>query len=203
MDAAVLQSLYGIRPALAQRWAKPLAHALGLAQCTTHPRRAAFLAQVGHESGRLAYTREIWGPTAQQKRYEPVTTLAGRLGNIHPGDGALFKGRGLIQTTGRANYALTTVGLRELLRGVCEVPDFEANPQLLELDLWAALSASLFWRKKGLNRFADAGDFAELTRRINGGYTGLADRQLLHARALMLPLDFGAAANSSAWRIAA
>jgi putative chitinase len=199
MDATALQSLYGIRPALAQRWAKPLAYALDLAQCTTHFRRAAFLAQVGHESGRLAFTREIWGPTAQQKRYEPVTTLSGRLGNIHPGDGALFKGRGLIQTTGRANYALTTLGLRELLGAT--VPDFEAAPQLLELDLWAALSAGLFWRKKGLNRFADAGDFSELTRRINGGYNGLADRQLLHARALML--DFGAAANSSAWRAAA
>lgn len=201
MDAAVLQSLYGMKPALAKRWAKPLAYALELARCTNHFRRAAFLAQIGHESGRLAFTREIWGPTSQQKRYDPQSTLAGRLGNLHPGDGPLFRGRGLIQTTGRANYALTTIGLREIL--TMPVPDFEANPQLLELDLWAALSAGLFWRKKNLNCWADAGDFAELTRRINGGYNGLADRQLLYARALMLPLDFGQAANAPLLRLAA
>lgn len=204
MQPAVLQSLYGITPAQAKRWAGPIAHALALADCTTHFRRAAWLAQVGHESGRLRYTREIWGPTAQQRRYDPKTTLAGRLGNVYPGDGERFMGRGLLQTTGRANYALTTLGLREILGDI--VPDFEADPRQLELDLWAAFSASLFWRKKNLNRWVDAGDFAELTRRINGGYNGLADRQLLHARALMLPLDgldLRPAANDIAWRAAA
>jgi putative chitinase len=198
VQPAVLQSLYGIKPAQAQRWVKPLAHAMGLAECTTHFRRAAFLAQVGHESGHLKYTREIWGPTPQQKRYDPKTTLAGRLGNVYPGDGRLFMGRGLLQTTGRANYALTTLWLRELLGPI--VPDFEREPHLLELDLWAAMSAALYWRKRNLNRWVDASDFAELTRRINGGYKGLADRQLLHARALMLPLDFGQAANASLFR---
>jgi predicted chitinase len=62
----------------------------------------------------------------------------------------------------------------------------------------------VFWRAKQLNRWVDAGDFAELTRRINGGYNGLADRQLLHARALMLAgLVDGLAANDGRWRIAA
>jgi putative chitinase len=203
MDAAVLQSLYGIRAARAARWARPLAYALDVAQCTTHFRRAAFLAQIGHESGRLAYTREIWGPTAQQKRYDPKTSLAGTLGNVYPGDGRRYMGRGLIQTTGRANYALTTLWLRELLGG--QVPDFEAEPEKLELDLWAAMSAALYWRKKNLNRWVDAGDFLEVTRRINGGYNGLADRQLLHARGLMLPLDglVLRAANDLAYRKAA
>jgi putative chitinase len=187
VQPAVLQSLFGIKPAKAQRWAKPLVHAMGLADCTTHYRRAAFLAQVGWESGSLTYTREIWGPTAQQKRYDPKTTLAGKLGNVYPGDGRRFMGRGLLQTTGRANYALTTIWLRELLGPT--VPDFEKEPELLELDLWAALSAALYWRKRNLNRCVDASDFAELTRRINGGYTHLAERQLLYARALMLSLD--------------
>jgi putative chitinase len=187
MQPAVLQSLYGIRPAKAERWVKPLVHAMGLAECTTHFRRAAFLAQVGWESGSLTYTREIWGPTTQQKRYDPKTTLAGKLGNVHPGDGRRYMGRGLLQTTGHANYVLTTLWLRELLGPI--VPDFEQEPHLLELDLWAAMSAALYWRKKNLNRWVDAGDFAELTRRINGGYTHLAERQLLYARGLMLPLD--------------
>lgn len=204
MQPAVLQSLYGIRPALAARWAKPIEHAMALAECTTHFRQAAFLAQIGHESGRLAWTREIWGPTAQQKRYEPNTSLSRTLGNVYAGDGKRFMGRGLIQCTGRANYALMTLGLREILGDA--VPDFEADPKQLELDLWAAMSAGYYWRRKNLNRWVDASNFAELTRRINGGYTGLADRQLLHARALMLPLGDGIAlraSNDLSWRRAA
>lgn len=183
MNPVLLQSLFGVRPSAAQRWARPLAGALKFADCTTHWRRAAFLAQIGHESGRLRYTREIWGPTNQQKRYDG-TTLAKRLGNTEPGDGKRYMGRGLIQTTGRANYAMTTIKLRELLGP--DVPDFEQQPELLERDDWAALSAALFWRVKKLNRWADSGDFAELTRRINGGHHGLADRQMLYARALLL-----------------
>lgn len=182
MNALTLQSLYGIRPALAQGWVAPLQAALAMAEINTPWRLAAFLAQIGHESGRLRYVRELWGPTKQQLRYEPGTTLATRLGNVEPGDGARYMGRGLIQTTGRANYALTTVKLRELMR---DVPDFEREPALLERPGWAALSAALFWRVKGLNRFADAGDLVGMTRTINGGLTGLADRQALYARALM------------------
>ena len=183
MAPELLQGLYGIRPAVAARWARPLQDAADLADCASGARLCAFLAQIGHESGRLRYTREIWGPTDQQLRYEPATTLSKRLGNVDPGDGSRYRGRGLIQTTGRANYALTTVKLREL---VASVPDFEADPAQLEADRWAALSAGLFWRVKGLNRCADAGNFAELTRRINGGFNGLADRQALYTRALIL-----------------
>lgn len=208
MQPAVLQSLYGLRPDKARRCAGPMATALQLAQCTSHDRAAAFLAQVGHESGRLVYTREIWGPTPQQQRYEPKTTLSAKLGNVFRGDGHRYLGRGWLQTTGRVNYALTTVKLRELLGA--SVPDFEANPALLEQEEWAALSAALFWRAKNLNRWIDAGDFAELTRRINGGYNGLADRQLLFTRALMLPLEPAVElrlttnpSNDARWRAAA
>lgn len=205
MHPAILQSLYGIRPDKARACAGPMRDAAQLAKLTTQERCAAFLAQVGHESGRLKYHREIWGPTPQQLRYEPKTTLSAKLGNVFAGDGKRFMGRGWLQTTGRANYALTTIKLRELLGS--SVPDFEAQPWLLEEPEWAALSAALFWRVKNLNRWADAGDFAELTRRINGGYNGLADRQLLYARALMLPIEPAVElrltnpANDSRWRL--
>ncbi|WP_404940665.1 glycoside hydrolase family 19 protein, partial [Pseudomonas lundensis] len=63
-------------------------------------RVAAFIAQIGHESGQLKYVKEIWGPTAAQARYEGRADL----GNTQPGDGSKFRGRGLIQITGRANY---------------------------------------------------------------------------------------------------
>ncbi len=206
MRVAHLQSVYGVRQDVAQTWVGPMLRGMLLADINTHPRAAAFLAQIGHESGRLRFVREVWGPTAQQKRYDPTTTLAGRLGNIAAGDGRRYMGRGLLQTTGRANYALTTVLLRELLGSRLIVPDFEREPGRLEEPQWAALSAGLYWRAKKLNRWADAGDFAELSRRINGGYNGMADRQLLHTRALLLPgLVDGLedAANEWNWRVAA
>lgn len=185
---ATLQRVYACPAARARAWAPHVAAALALAECTTRERIAAWLAQIGHESGGLRYVREIWGPTPQQLRYEPGTTLAARLGNTQPGDGALYMGRGLIQITGRANYRDTTARLRDVLgTGAADtVPDFEADPQALELPTWAALSAGLFWRTRKLNRWADVGDFAELTRRINGGYNGLAHRQALLARALVV-----------------
>jgi putative chitinase len=67
---------------------------------TTPARQCAFLAQIGHESGGLRYTKELWGPTPVQMRYEGRLEL----GNTEPGDGRRFMGRGLIQITGRANY---------------------------------------------------------------------------------------------------
>ncbi|MBI6911028.1 glycoside hydrolase family 19 protein [Pseudomonas palleroniana] len=134
-------------------------------------RAAAFIAQVGHESGQLRYVREIWGPTAQQLGYEERADL----GNTVPGDGSKFRGRGLIQITGRANYAACgdALGL-----------DLINNPQLLELPQHAAMSAAWFWSTKGLNTLADQGELVKITRRINGGVNGLADRQALYEKAL-------------------
>lgn len=181
--AAQLQRIMGIKTVLAARWAPFITRAIALSECTTTQRQAAWLAQIGHESGCLRYTRELWGPTAQQLRYEPGTTLAKRLGNTQPGDGSRYKGRGLIQITGRANYRLCTERMAGLVAGA-EVPDFEEQPELLERPDWAALSAALYWRTHRLNRWADSGDFAELTRRINGGYNGLAHRQHLYVAAM-------------------
>lgn len=130
-------------------------------------RLAMFLAQVAHESGSLRHAREIADGSDYEGRRD--------LGNTEPGDGKRYRGRGLIQTTGRANYRATTQRLRARLPG--RVPDFEATPAALELPEWAAWSAADFWDSRGLNGYADRGDFVGITRRINGGTNGLADRQ--------------------------
>lgn len=137
---------------------------------TTPARLAAFLAQIGHESGALRYVKELWGATPAQIRYEGRADL----GNVQPGDGQRYCGRGLVQTTGRANY----VALRDRLRHRLgeEVPDFEAEPELLEQARWAAWSAADYWGWRKLNELADAGAFETITRRINGGLNGQADR---------------------------
>jgi putative chitinase len=134
-------------------------------------RVAAFIAQVGHESGQLRYVREIWGPTAQQAGYEGRADL----GNTMPGDGSKYRGRGLIQITGRANHAACGEAL-----GL----DLINQPELLEQPQHAAMSAAWFWSTKGLNALADQGEFVKITRRINGGVNGLADRQALYEKAL-------------------
>ncbi|MHA4978041.1 glycoside hydrolase family 19 protein [Pseudomonas extremorientalis] len=134
-------------------------------------RVAAFIAQVGHESGQLRYVREIWGPTAQQLTYEGRADL----GNTVKGDGSKYRGRGLIQITGRANYAACGEALSL---------DLINKPELLELPQYAAMSAAWFWSIRGLNTLADQKDFVKITRRINGGLTGQADRQALYDTAL-------------------
>ncbi|MDI2590043.1 glycoside hydrolase family 19 protein [Pseudomonas sp. 681] len=134
-------------------------------------RVAAFIAQVGHESGQLRYVREIWGPTAQQAGYEGRKDL----GNTAAGDGSKYRGRGLIQITGRANYAACGEAL-----GL----DLIKQPELLEQPQYACLSAAWFWAIKGLNTLADAGSFDKITQRINGGQNGVVDRRALYATAL-------------------
>jgi putative chitinase len=167
-----------------------LKEATSLAEADTIPRLAAFLAQIGHESGRLVYVSELWGPTAQQARYErnfnypwsakrgAVNRLAYNLGNVAAGDGSRYRGHGLIQVTGRANHRTCTANLRTLLGAA--VPDFEAEPKLLTNPRWAALSAAEYWRRKRLNDFADSRDLAGMTKVINGGYNGLADRATIN-----------------------
>ena len=151
-------------------------------QINTHARILSFLAQVGHESGGLFFTEEL----ASGKAYEGREDL----GNIHPGDGVLFKGRGLIQITGGVNYkaihdelGIDCINTPALLGGknanVC-------TPEQLKN---ATLSAGWFWNKKNLNALADKIDitkpieedsnfdaFEAITRKINGGTNGLSDR---------------------------
>ena len=148
-----------------------LTAAIGEFAIDSPARTAAFLAQLAHESGQFRFMEEIWGPTAAQRRYEPVSTLASTLGNTQTGDGFRFKGRGPIQITGRANYKRfgDLLGL-----------DLVDEPQRAALPEVAFRVAALFWSKKGLNELADQVTpeaFKEMTRRINGGFNGLADRQ--------------------------
>jgi putative chitinase len=167
----------GITRERADYWDDWLNEAMSLYGINTPKRIAAFLAQVGHESARLKYTSEIWGPTAVQRRYEGRKDL----GNVYKGDGSRFRGRGLIQTTGRHNFRRVTQRLRARFPNLA-VPDFEAEPTKLTLPRWAALSAADYWDMIGGNRMADAGQFKLLTKRINGGYNGLADRLKLWAQ---------------------
>ncbi len=173
---AQLQKIMQCSAARAALFTPHINRACKLFEINTPARMAAFLAQIGHESGRLVYTCEIWGPTLAQQKYEGRKDL----GNTQPGDGKRFMGRGLIQTTGRANYRATHDGLNEALEGV---PDFEQHPTALELPEWAALSAAWYWQSHGLNALADGGAFDAITRKINGGTNGAADRRALWAAA--------------------
>ncbi|PAA31750.1 chitinase [Pseudomonas fragi] len=145
--------------------------AMGHYQIVGAKRIAAFIAQIGHESAQLKYVKEIWGPTAAQAKYEGRKDL----GNTVAGDGSKYRGRGLIQITGRANYMACGEGL-----GL----DLIKQPELLEKPQHACMSAAWFWATKGLSTLADAGQFDKITQRINGGQNGAADRQALYARAL-------------------
>jgi predicted chitinase len=141
-----------------------LNEAMAKYEINTPLRAAAFLAQIAHESDELKYFEEIWGPTSAQKRYEGRKDL----GNIEPGDGFRYRGRGPIQITGRANYKK----YGELL-GV----DLEGNPDLAAKPEFAFQTAALYWESHDLNDLADVEDLITITKRINGGLNGLAERQ--------------------------
>jgi putative chitinase len=165
-----LASATGARIDRAQLYMPHLERAMVAYEINTQQRMAAFLAQIGHESGGLRYSTELWGPTAAQQGYEGRADL----GNIHPGDGFKFRGHGLVQVTGRANHSRVRDRLRVRLGN--RVPDFEAEPEQLAQPEWAAMSAADFWGDRGLNALADVSDFMRITRKINGGTNGYADR---------------------------
>lgn len=123
-------------------------------------RLAHFLAQVMHESGNFRYMEEIASGAAYEGRKD--------LGNTVAGDGKRYKGRGPIQLTGRANYRIygRIIGI-----------DLERHPEIAavpSIGLWTALE---YWRKNGLNVLADKDDVLTITKRINGGTNGIADRK--------------------------
>jgi putative chitinase len=123
-------------------------------------RQAHFLGQCAHESAGFATTTEFASGRAYEDRID--------LGNIRPGDGARFKGRGLIQCTGRYNYAHVSKAL---------VVDFLSRPELLSTFPYAAEAAGVYWRDRGLNALADLDDVEGVTRRVNGGVNGLKERK--------------------------
>ena len=137
-------------------------------------REAAFLAQIAHESGEFRFMEEIWGPTGAQRRYEPPGPKAAALGNTQPGDGKRYKGRGPIQITGRANYRAfgRKIGI-----------DIERHPEAAAIPSIGLHLALEYWASRNLNELADADDCEGITRRINGGDNGIADRKVRLAKA--------------------
>ncbi|WP_426755992.1 LysM peptidoglycan-binding domain-containing protein [Myxococcus sp. Y35] len=166
-----VQQLRAVMPNLSQAKAEQylpyLNQAMAEANITTPKRKAAFLAQLAHESGQLRYMEEIASGAAYEGRRD--------LGNTQPGDGVRYKGRGPIQLTGRANYRAAGRAL-----GI----DLEGNPHRAKDPDVAFRIAGWYWSSRNLNTYADAGNFREVTRRINGGYNGMADREMYYRRAL-------------------
>ena len=180
------------------KWLAPLEETFVKYDISTPVRQACFIGQCAHESGNfktlqenLNYSAEglmkTWPSRfpnleyASQYARNPAKIAGkvynGRLGNTSEEEASKFLGRGLIQLTGKENYANCGTAL-----GV----DFVGNPTLLIEPKYAALSAGWFWNKKGLNGLADSGDFETMTKRINGGLIGLDDRKAKIAKALSI-----------------
>ena len=171
-----------------EKWLDPLNQTFIKYNISTTQRQAAFIGQCQHESNNFRTLEEnlhysadglmrTWpsrfpsADVAEQYANNPEKiankVYAGRMGNTEEGDGWKFHGRGLIQLTGRENYVNfgTAIGV-----DIVNNSNYILNPK------YAALSAGWFWNKKGLNDLADKRDYPEMTKRINGGLLGLADR---------------------------
>lgn len=162
LSAAQLQkAIPSATPANVTKFIGPLVATMLRHQINTPLRIAHFLAQVAHESGCLRYSEELASGEAYEGR--------ANLGNTHVGDGVKFKGRGLIQLTGRTNYT----AFAEYLNNA----DILTNPAIVATNPeWAAETAGWFWDTHRLNEYADRNDAAGITKIINGGLNGLSDR---------------------------
>lgn len=138
-------------------------------------RLAHFLAQAAHETMGFSRMTEIWGPTPAQRRYEGRKDL----GNVQPGDGYRYRGRGIPHLTGRDNYRRFGSLLGVDLEGQ---PDLAAEPAI------AMAIGGAYWTARRINAAADRDDVEAVTRLINGGLNGLDDRvkRLDRAKALLL-----------------
>jgi putative chitinase len=170
------------------KWFEPLQETFEKYQINTPKRQACFIGQCMHESGGFKFLKEnlnysakalmaTWPSrfpdmdTAEKYERQPEKIAGkvynGRMGNTSPEEAAAFIGRGLIQLTGKDNYMAFGEAIGE---------DLVSNPQLVEQPRYAALSAGWFWNKRGLNALADVMDVETMSRRINGGSIGMADR---------------------------
>lgn len=154
---------------------QPIVDVLNRYKINTPLRIAHFLAQIAHESGCLVYTEEIASGAAYEGRKD--------LGNTQPGDGKLFKGRGLIQLTGRANYRQYGLACHRDFEGT-DAPGQVGTDPGLSVDV-----AGWFWSSRNLNDQADADNVKEVTRLINGGANGLAERVAYLERAKWLLMN--------------
>jgi len=196
-----LKAAMGCDGKTAAVWAQPLDDACRKFGITTPARLSAFLAQVGHESDSLRRLVEnvnyradgllrVWpsrftAQTAAEYARQPERiankVYGGRMGNgpEATGDGWRYRGRGPIQVTGKANYE----SIGELIqRAVPTAPDFVIDPDLMLEPRWGALAAAAYWDSHDLNELADAGQFERLTKRVNGGLIGWADRKARYDR---------------------
>lgn len=147
---------------------------------------AQFFPQVMHESGDFKYDGEIWGPTKAQKRYDTRTDL----GNTPEadGDGYLYRGRTAMQLTGKSNYRQFRDWCRQ--KGF-NPPDFVAKPDLVNTDPWEGLVPLWYWHSRNINKWANEGDIETVTKKINGGKNGLADRMERYGRVALVMLGYG------------
>jgi len=180
-----------------EKFVEPLNEVMAFYEINTPERISMFLAQCGHESGGLRtikenlnysadglrkifpkYFRDL-NPAEYAKKPEKIANVvyANRMGNgpVESGDGYRYCGRGLIQLTGKSNYAAFAADM--------EMPLEEAT-EWLSTEEGATWSAGWFWDSRELNKWADKGDVVTVTKKINGGTIGLADRQEHYAAAL-------------------
>lgn len=161
------------KPSRFERFVPALTETYDRYSITSLIRVAHFLGQTMHESGEFQYLEELASGAAYEGRMD--------LGNTQPGDGRRFKGRGIIQCTGRFNYQKYSAFCRALNP---HAPDFVANPERLVELPWCVDVAGWFWtEEKNLNPLADEDDLNSITRKINGGYNGIGERETYLKRA--------------------
>lgn len=200
------QKATGVTDAQRDMWFPRISASMAAFGITTGLRQAHFLAQVGHESAGFtkteeglnysenaltamfgkritpaqanAYGRNAAHPANQKMIASIIYANRNGNGDVASGDGFRYRGRGLIQITGKANYAA--------LNGQLSA-DVVANPDLLKEPMQAAMSAAAWWKNHGLNELADSDDVTRITRVINGGTNGLEDRKsrLIKAKGIL------------------
>jgi putative chitinase len=196
LTASSFQRATGVSNALRDAWYPHIAASLSAFQISTQLRQAHFLAQTGHESAGFlkveeglnysenaltamfgkritaeqarAYGRNAMHPANQKMIASIIYANRNGNGDVNSGDGYRYRGRGLIQITGKANYEALVKQLGA---------DVVANPDLLLGYRFAAMSAAAWWKNHGLNELADSDDVTRITRLINGGTNGLDDRK--------------------------
>lgn len=196
LTASSFQRATGVSNSLRDAWYPHIAASLSAFQISTPLRQAHFLAQTGHESAGFlkveeglnysenaltamfgkritaeqarAYGRNAMHPANQKMIASIIYANRNGNGDINSGDGYRYRGRGLIQITGKANYEALVKQLGA---------DVVTNPDLLLGYRFAAMSAAAWWKNHGLNELADSDDVTRITRLINGGTNGLDDRK--------------------------
>ena len=190
MNTEQLAKILKMKPAKAGEWIDAINETFEKFDISTPERQACFLGQCAHESGGFTALSENLNYSAASlcrvwpKRFPTISdgqicernpekianrVYASRMGNgdEESGEGYAYRGRGLIQLTGKSNYQACGEAL-----GV----DLVENPDLVATPQYAALSAGWFWNKNKLNNYADKGDMEGLTKKINGGTHGIEDR---------------------------